>query len=112
VVAGFSFMGHVPSLSGRGLFSFARLKRVPCGVMSMVPNVVPAVSGADVEFWREKKVTQTLGVSRSTLWAWVKSGAFSSPVQICESGRAVAWPSNEVRAFIAARIAACRQKAA
>lgn len=47
-------------------------------------------------------VMSATGLSRSTLYARVKAGDFPAPVKLGE--RAVAWPVESVRAWIAARI--------
>lgn len=65
-----------------------------------------------VQLWREPRVVEAVGLARSTIWALVKQGSFPSPVPIHDGGRAVGWPSNEVNAWIQARIAAARSRAA
>lgn len=47
-------------------------------------------------------VMTATGLSRSTLYARVKAGDFPAPVKLGE--RAVAWPVESVRAWIASRI--------
>ena len=49
-------------------------------------------------------VLNATGLSRSTLYARVKIGEFPSPVKLGE--RSVAWPVEQVRAWIASRIQA------
>lgn len=49
-------------------------------------------------------VMNATGLSRSTLYARVKIGEFPSPVKLGE--RSVAWPVEQVRAWIASRIQA------
>ncbi|MBL8309871.1 MAG: AlpA family transcriptional regulator [Burkholderiales bacterium] len=49
-------------------------------------------------------VMSATGLSRSTLYARIKLGEFPAPVKLGD--RAVAWPVESVRAWIAARIEA------
>ncbi len=46
---------------------------------------------------RLPKVTEFLGVGKSTLWGWVKNDKFPQPVRI---GRVTAWRATEVRRFV------------
>jgi prophage regulatory protein len=48
-------------------------------------------------------VISATGLARPTVYLRIKNGLFVRPVKLSE--RAVAWPSNEVAAIIAARIA-------
>ena len=48
-------------------------------------------------------VKAATGLSRSTLYLRIANGVFTHPVSL--GGRAVGWPSNEVAALNAARIA-------
>lgn len=52
---------------------------------------------------RRKQVQVRTGLSRSTIYANIASGLFVSQVSI--GARAVGWPSSEVDAIVAARIA-------
>ncbi|WP_397589686.1 helix-turn-helix transcriptional regulator [Sphingorhabdus sp.] len=52
---------------------------------------------------RKKDVLGCTGLSGSTLYELMAAGKFPKPVKI--SNRCVAWPANEVEAWIAARIA-------
>ncbi len=45
------------------------------------------------------------GLSRSGLYAAVASGSFPRPVKLGPNARAIAWPANEIDAWIADRIA-------
>jgi prophage regulatory protein len=51
-------------------------------------------------------VLTATGLSRSTLYARVKTGEFPVPVKL--GARSVAWPVESVRAWIADRIAAAK----
>jgi prophage regulatory protein len=52
---------------------------------------------------RRKEVEANSGHARSTLYQRIKEGLWPKPVRI--GARAVGWPSSEVSALIAARIA-------
>jgi prophage regulatory protein len=53
-------------------------------------------------------VIERVGVSRSTLWSWVRAGRFPSPVKL--GPRAVAWKSSEVDRWIEGRVEARAQR--
>jgi prophage regulatory protein len=55
------------------------------------------------ELLRRDAVERVTGMRRSTLYAKVATGDFPRPVKI--GPRAVGWPSNEVEAWVNARIA-------
>jgi len=50
-----------------------------------------------------EEVLDQCAISRATLYAWIKVGAFPSPVKIGASSR---WLSTEIDAWIAALVAA------
>ena len=52
---------------------------------------------------RLKHVKNQTGLSRSTIYLRIQEGTFTRPVSL--GARAVGWPSNEVTAINAARIA-------
>ena len=49
-------------------------------------------------------VLAAVGVGRSTLYALIAAGGFPQPIKLTPSGRAVAWPSSVVKAWIDERI--------
>lgn len=49
-------------------------------------------------FLREKHVRQLIPVAHSTLWAWVRSGRFPSPIKL--SDRITVWRSADIQKFI------------
>ncbi len=56
-----------------------------------------------VRIWQiigKKGITPILPISKSTLWAWVKSGKFPKPIKI--SARVTCWDAQEIRKLIAA----------
>ena len=56
-----------------------------------------------IEMWREPRTLEVLGQKRSSAWSQVSQGLLTPPVKISE--RSIAWPSNEIQAINAARIA-------
>jgi prophage regulatory protein len=54
---------------------------------------------------RLRVVVEITGIKKSQLFKAVKRGIFPRPVRILESGRAVGWIEDEVRAYLAGRIA-------
>ena len=61
---------------------------------------------AKTSFIRLGQVKARTGLSRSTLYAYIRDGRFPSPVTI--SDRCVAWIESEIDAWIADRIASRR----
>lgn len=55
-------------------------------------------------FWRLPKVIEFTALSRSTILRKIDAKQFPRPVRL-GTGSAVAWPSHEVMAWAAARIA-------
>lgn len=55
----------------------------------------------EVKILRTAAVCRETGVSRSTIWRWVKSGDFPAPIQL--GPRAVAWPASEIADWMASR---------
>jgi prophage regulatory protein len=55
---------------------------------------------------RLPSVLERVGVSRSTLWSWVREKRFPPPVRL--GLRAVGWRESEVDAWIAERVAESR----
>lgn len=62
-----------------------------------------------LRFEKEREVCARVGYSRAYLWATVKAGKFPAPIKIGE--RAVAWNSDEVNAWMQAKMAARQQGA-
>jgi prophage regulatory protein len=55
---------------------------------------------------RQPEVLRRVGISKSTLWDWIKADRFPRPVRLGE--RAVAWRASEIDAWIASRVEAGR----
>jgi prophage regulatory protein len=62
-----------------------------------------AMTNSKPDLLRQRQVTQRTGLPRSSLYAQIAKGNFPAPVAI--SANAVAWPSNAIDKWIAARIA-------
>ena len=56
-----------------------------------------------VTILRRNNVQSHIGLSRSTLYLRISEGTFTKPISL--GGRSVGWPSHEVAALNAARIA-------
>jgi prophage regulatory protein len=55
---------------------------------------------------RQPEVLRRVGISKSTLWAWVGAGMFPPPVKL--GPRAVGWSENAVQSWIAERVASAK----
>lgn len=58
---------------------------------------------------RLPEVRARTGLSRSSIYAFIARGDFPAPVSL--GARAVAWPSDAISAWIAARVASARRGA-
>lgn len=56
------------------------------------------------QFYRLPHLKQRLGVSGSSIWAWVKAGKFPKPIKL--SKNCTAWIAADVERWEAQRIAA------
>ncbi len=65
---------------------------------------------AAVVMLRRRQVEARTGLSRSTIYQRIADGEFPAPVSL--GGRAVGWPSDEIDAWIADRIAQAQKVAA
>ena len=63
-----------------------------------------ASSVSPLQFYRLPQLRQRLGVSASSIWAWVKSGRFPKPVKL--SDNVTAWRATDIEAWVDACIAA------
>ncbi|UWQ22401.1 AlpA family transcriptional regulator [Jannaschia sp. W003] len=50
---------------------------------------------------RRAELEQMLGISRSTIYAWLKAGRFPPPLRLGE--RAVGWRASDIEAWLAER---------
>jgi prophage regulatory protein len=67
---------------------------------------------SETSIYRLPKVKAVTGLSRSTLYSEIAKGAFPKPVPLTDDGRAVGWPSSEVDAWVASRVARGEKKGA
>jgi prophage regulatory protein len=58
------------------------------------------------QFYRLPTLKQRLGVSGSSIWAWVKAGKFPKPIKLSEN--CTAWNAAEVEVWAQSRIAASK----
>lgn len=57
-------------------------------------------------FMRLPAVKQAVALGRSAIYEKIKTGEFPAPYTLSESGRAVAWASDEIENWITSRIRA------
>lgn len=57
-------------------------------------------------FYRLSDVKHRIGVSGSSIWAWVKQGKFPKPIKLSEN--CTAWNAADVEAWAQDRIAASK----
>ena len=62
---------------------------------------------SEISLKRFSDVLKQTGMKRSTLWLWINRGTFPKPIKLGE--KAIAWPSNEIDAWIAERISLSRK---
>lgn len=56
------------------------------------------------QFYRLPHLKQRLGVSGSSIWAWVKKGSFPKPIKLSEN--CTAWDRASIEAWEQSRISA------
>ena len=55
----------------------------------------------EIQFYRVSHLQQKLGVSRSSLWSWVKQGTFPKPIKLGKN--CTAWNSADIDSWIEQR---------
>ena len=65
-----------------------------------------AASSITPFFYRLPHLKQRLGVSGSSIWAWVKAGTFPKPIRL--SANCTAWTAADVEAWAKSRIEASK----
>jgi len=55
----------------------------------------------EVKFYRLSQLNKQLGVSRSSIWAWVKNGSFPKPIKLGKN--CTAWNSSDIDNWIEER---------
>lgn len=73
--------------------------------MGTTPNQHIAVTP---QFYRLPQLKIRLGVSGSSIWAWVKKGTFPAPIKLSEN--TTAWHSADIEAWAQSRIDASQKK--
>lgn len=63
---------------------------------------------ATQQFYRLPQVKARLGVSGSSIWAWVKKGTFPAPIKLAEN--TTAWHISDIEAWEQSRISASQGK--
>ena len=72
-------------------------------------NDTPQQSVAhSTQFLRLNQLTERLGVSGSSIWAWAKAGKFPKPIKLSEN--CTAWNVADVEAWSQARISASQRQ--
>jgi prophage regulatory protein len=51
-----------------------------------------------MQYYRLKQLTETLSISKSTIYSWIQQGLFPKPIKI---GRISLWNKEEVLNFLA-----------
>ena len=62
------------------------------------------MANRDRRLLRLKEVKHQVGLGRTSIYARIKSGEFPSPISLSNNGRAVAWDSLAIDAWIESRI--------
>ena len=55
-----------------------------------------------VQFYRLIHLKQRLGVSGSSIWAWVRAGKFPKPIKLSE--HTTAWNAEDIETWVKSRI--------
>ena len=58
-----------------------------------------------MQFYRIAELTKLLGIPKSTLKDAVRKGQFPPPIRLTDTGRAIAWTSEDVTAWQQHRMA-------
>lgn len=67
-------------------------------------NVSQQTPSYPTQFYRLPHLKQRLGVSGSSIWAWVKAGKFPKPIKLSEN--CTAWNAEDIEAWAQSRITA------
>ncbi len=70
-------------------------------------NTTPANNFATQQFYRLPQLKARLGVSGSSIWAWVKKGSFPPPIKLAEN--TTAWHISDIESWEKARIDASKK---
>lgn len=70
-------------------------------------NTTQQASPLAIQFYRLPQLKVRLGVSGSSIWAWVKAGKFPKPIKLSEN--CTAWIAADVEQWAKSRISASQQ---
>ena len=56
----------------------------------------------EIQFYRISHLQKKLGVSRSSLWSWVKQGSFPKPIKLGKN--CTAWNASDINHWVEERI--------
>ena len=56
----------------------------------------------EIQFYRISHLQKKLGVSRSSLWSWVKQGSFPKPIKLGRN--CTAWNSADIDQWVSQKI--------
>ena len=79
---------------------------LPSSITSRKVTIMAQPIQREPAFLRRKQVETRTGLSRSTIYQFIKDGAFPKPVPL--GPRAVGWLESEVSEWIAARVKIAR----
>jgi prophage regulatory protein len=79
---------------------------LPSSIASREVTIMAQALQREPAFLRRKQVETRTGLSRSTIYQYIKDGAFPKPVPL--GPRAVGWLESDVRDWIAARVKSAR----
>jgi prophage regulatory protein len=79
---------------------------LPSSIASREVTIMAQAIQREPAFLRRKQVETRTGLSRSTIYQYIKDGAFPKPVPL--GPRAVGWLESDVSDWIAARVKSAR----
>ena len=56
----------------------------------------------DIALYRISPLVKNIGVSKSTIWLWVKEGSFPKPIRLGK--KSVAWLGSDIENWIQSRV--------
>ena len=71
-------------------------------------NTSKQIESVTPQFYRLPQLKALLGVSGSSIWAWVKKGTFPAPIKLSEN--TTAWHVADIEAWAQARIDSSQKK--
>ena len=74
---------------------------------AIMQNISESKTLVTPQFYRLPQLKTRLGVSGSSIWAWVKKGTFPAPIKLAEN--TTAWLLSDIEAWEQSRIQASQQ---